>query len=236
MTSANKLPSETSGTKASVPAAPAGPGSVGRWRAWLGVAPAELELLRPVRPVAPVAGVLLAAGLLAAGAAAVGLQPAFERKAALSAEQALLERRLERLGVRPVATVDSRHGGRRETLEEGRELAAQLRRPWHQLFDQLEEAAQADGGAVHVVQLTVDPRFDTLQLVAEARDLGHLVRFSQRLTGGAPVHNLVLTHYEWRDALGGHVLSAALQGELAPVASTPAPPVALSLASAPVLR
>ncbi len=228
---------ELSPGAAGVPsAAPARAARDRRWRGWLGVAPGDLELLRPARRVVPLAGLLLVAGLIAAAGAALVLRPALERQSTLAADRGQLETRLERLGVRPAAAGEQHHGGRRETLEEGRQLAAELHRPWHELFDQLEQAAQADGAAVHLVQLSVDPRFDTIQLVAEARDLGHLVRFSQRLSGGAPLRSLVLTHYEWRDALGGHVLSAALQGELVPVTATPPPPVALSMASASLQR
>jgi hypothetical protein len=95
----------------------------------------------------------------------------------------------------------------------------ELHRPWHALFDAL-EAADTDG--VNLVQLNIEPRFATLQLVAESRDLDKLVRYSQRLAGSGPIRTMTMTHHEWRDALGAHVVSAAMQGELAGASAGPA--------------
>ena len=196
----------------------------------LRVRPYEVELLRPALRVAPLSWLLLAAGALAAAAAAWVLQPQLARRAELSQQQERLESALERLGAPASAGAGARsRASQHEAADEARQVAAELRRPWHELFEQLEAAAAADDAAVHVVQVSVEPRFATVQLVAEGRDLGKLVRFTQRLTGGAPIRSMTLTHYEWRDALGGHVLSASLQGDLA-AAPGPAP---LALAAAP---
>jgi hypothetical protein len=91
---------------------------------------------------------------------------------------------------------------------------AELHRPWHELFEQIEAADEAQAPAVHLLQLSVAPPFTNVQVIVEARDLGDLVRFSQRLSGGKPIENMTMTHHEGRDALGAHVVTATLQGHL----------------------
>jgi hypothetical protein len=211
--------------EAGAAAAPAG----GR-RSWrdrlLGLRPAHIELQTSRAVIAPLGWATLACGLFALAAAAASLPPELARR---ERELALLERAQARLDAgTPAATGAARTGNAaRDALEEGRALRSELRRPWHALFEQLEAAAAADGAAVHLVQLSVDPHFSGLQLVAEGRDLGHLMRFAQRVAGGAPLHSLALTHYEWRDAPGARVISASFQGELVET-TLPAAPLALA--------
>ena len=80
---------------------------------------------------------------------------------------------------------------------------------------------------MHLIQLGVEPRFTKVQLVVEGRTLDTLVRFSQRLTnegplGAGPIRTMTMTHDEWRDALGAHVVSASMQGELSASGAAPA--------------
>jgi len=201
-----------------------------RWL--LQLRPHEVELLRPARSAPPLSWFLLAAGLVALATALLWLQPGLARRSKLVESKSQLEAALERMGPRPASGgAPSPHTGRSELLLETQEVRGELRRPWHEFFDQLETAAAADGSAVHVVQLSVEPRFATVQLVAEARGLDKLVRFSQRLSAAAPIRAMSLTNYEWRDALGGHVVSATMQGELSlPPALSPSR--SLSLAAA----
>lgn len=189
-------------------------------RSLLRVRPHELELLRPRRPVAPLAWLLLALGMASLGAAALDLAPAWRRAGELEREQAELAARLDRLAAAQAAQsrLARRSAGKDDGVAEAQALVDELARPWHALFDQLESA---DSDGVHLEQVGVESRFATLQLVAESRDLGKLVQFSQRLSDGAvrdgaagPIHGVTMTHHEWRDALGAHVVSAAMQGRL----------------------
>lgn len=185
----------------------------------LSVRPYEVELLASRRPTVPLAWLLLCAGLLALGGAASAGWPAWQQHAALAAEVASLDQRLAGLGV---ATAQGSTPARSGATKAG-EIAAQteaatilveLNRPWHDLFDQIEAADQAQGAAVHLLQFNVEPPFTSLQMIVEARDLGELVRFSQRLSGGRPIESMTMTHHEGRDALGAHVVTATLQGHL----------------------
>ncbi len=182
----------------------------------LRVQPYEVELLRPARRIAPIAWVFFASGALALAAAVFACKPAWDRQAQLSAHRAEIQTELARPGVRtPTAIAGSKE---QATREEANALIAELRRPWHALFDQIETADSKD---VHLVALNIDPRFATLQLVAEARDLDKLVRFTQRLAGAGPVRNMSMTHHEWHDVLGAHVVRASMEGELAPLWPSP---------------
>jgi hypothetical protein len=175
--------------------------------------PHAVELLRPRPAIPPLAWVLLGAGAVALGSAVLACQPAWTQGVALAADQANLQTALDRaadsLKPRP-AVRSSEH----DTQAEAALIVAEARRPWHQLFDQIEAAQQGEGTGVHLVQIAVDPRFSSLQMVAEGRDLGGLVRFSGQMAGKGPIRTIALTHHEWRDALGAHVVTASLQGEL----------------------
>jgi hypothetical protein len=200
---------------------------------WLGtllrLRPYEVELLRARPPAMPLAWLLLCAALFALGGAALVARPAWNRQQELESRRTALATALagaEARGSsapgagRPAGSAS--HAANAAERDEAAALLAELRRPWHELFDQLEAAAAADGASVHVVQLGVDARFATIQLVAEGRDLGKLMKFAQRLDAGGPVRGMTMTHHEWRDALGAHVVSATMQGELpAPAGVSP---------------
>jgi hypothetical protein len=205
----------------------------GAWTRLLRLRPYEIELLWPGAPVPPLGWLLFGLGMLLAALAAWRIQPLLAQRAELAQQHATLELALDKAGAgTPRGGASQRRGAAGDIAPESQAMLDELRRPWHAFFDQIESAALADGGNLHVVQLSIDPRFSTLQVTAEARDLGRIVRFSRRLTGGVPIRSLTLTHYEWRDALGGHVVSASLQGELV----LPQPVVDLSLASAEAPR
>jgi hypothetical protein len=181
--------------------------------------PYEVDLLRSGRKPPPLAWLLLIAGSVSLIGAALACAPGWTRKAELAQQRTKIETALARLGAVPsvpAGGASGRHTSARNAasagLVEAVAVLTDLRRPWHELFDRLEAAENKD---VHVLQLSVEPRFATVQLIAEGRDLDKLVRFSQRLAGGGPIRAVTITHYEWRDALGAHVVSAAMQGELA---------------------
>jgi hypothetical protein len=186
--------------------------------------PYEVELLRPARAVAPLSWALIGLGLLSLAWAVLACQPAWERRGQLAAEETRLQATLAGLAPQAAAggTMGSRAASQRsagkarehDALSEGENIVAETRRPWHALFNQLEAAVEADGADVHIVQLNVDPRFATVQLVAEGRDLDKLVRFGERVAGNGPISSLTMTHHEWRDALGAHVAYASMHGEL----------------------
>lgn len=203
------------------PPEPASPAAARPARAWparlLRLRPYEVELLQRRTVVPPLGWILFGAGLLLAALALWRLQPLLAQRARLAQERTALELALARAGVPARRTAPATDHG----AADGQAVLEELHRPWHDLFDQLESAALADGGQLHVVQLAIDPRFSTVQVVAEARDLGRIIHFARRLSGGAPIRALALTHYEWRDALGGHVVSASLQGELVLPRSVP---------------
>lgn len=178
----------------------------------LRVRPYEVELLRPVRRVSPLAWILFGAGALALAAAALACKPAWDRQAQLAQRRAEIENELARFGIGVSKAAFS--SKEQANKDEANALIAELRRPWHELFNQIEAA---DNKEVHLVQLDIEPRFATLQLVAEARDLDRLVRFTQRLAGAGPVRKMTMTHHEWHDVLGAHVVRASMEGELAPL-------------------
>ena len=166
---------------------------------------------------------LLVSGVLALAAAAAACQPQWARHRELESRRLQAEAALDRLGSatdtanRGSGATDKAH---QELLAETLGLVHELRRPWSGLFNQLESAQAGDTGAVHLTQLNVESRFSTLQLVAEGRDLDKLVRFAQRMStpdstaGSGPILSLAMTHHEWRDTLGAHVVSASMQGLL----------------------
>jgi len=179
--------------------------------------PHEVELLRPRHRAPPLSWLLLAVGVAALGAAAMNCLPVWSSRSLLADRAARLQSEVDHLASSRGPVLRGRtsnRAGDRDALSEAELLVVEARRPWHGLFDQLEAAQRSGHAGVHVIQMGVDPRFATLQLVAEGRDLGELVRFSQQLAGNGPVRTMSLTHHEWRDALGAHVVTASLQGEL----------------------
>lgn len=200
--------------------------------ALLRLRPYEVELLRPRRHAPPLSWLLLGLGVVALLGAAWVCAPGLKREHALAQQRAQIESKLAVLDGGPAAGSGFRRasGGKDGRIEEAQAIVRELNRPWPELFAQLEAANTND---VNVMQMSVEPRFTTLQLVAESRDLGQLVRFSQRLSspGSAaanaahpgPIRAMTMTHHEWRDALGARVASATMQGELADGSSRGAP-------------
>lgn len=183
----------------------------------LRVRPYEVELLRPRQAVAPLSWVLLAAGCAALAGAALLVRPLMAEHDAHVAQQARLQAALDKLLQGPPGgqrALSGAKGGERDALAEASLIVEEARRPWHELFDQLEAAERTEGSGVHLVQLNVEPSFASVQLVAEGKDLDKLVRFAQRLAGNGPVKSMALTHHEWHDTLGAHVVTASLRGEL----------------------
>jgi hypothetical protein len=187
-------------------------------RTLLGLRSHEVELWSDRRRVAPVSALLLVVGVLVLALASVRLADDWRRHGDLEQKRATLETQFARLGIDPLAdgSISTRGGnvrkGENDALADAAGINAELARPWHRLFDQLEAAQSKD---VHLTQLSVDARFASLQLIVEGRDLDKLVRFSQAVSGGFPIQDLTITHHEWRDALGAHVVSASMQGNLA---------------------
>lgn len=175
--------------------------------------PYAVELLHPRQDIPLLSWVLLAAGVLTLGGAVLTCQPAWSERTALVARQENLRAAFDRAGETNKPRTAAR-AGERDGPAEAALISAELRRPWHQLFDQIESAQRGDGTGVHLLQIAVDPRFTNLQMVAEGRDLGGLVRFSGQMVGNGPIRVMELTHHEWRDTLGAHVVTASLQGEL----------------------
>jgi len=185
----------------------------------LDLRPHEVELLGARPGVTPLAWLLLGAGVLALAGASLACWPAWQQRAALSSEALVLDQRLAGLGMAPSqggpgAGKTAANPAAAAALAEAGTLREEIHRPWHELFEQIEAADTAESGAVHILQFSVEPPFTTLQLVVEGRDLGELVRFSQRLAGATPISSMTLTHHEGREALGAHVITATLQGRL----------------------
>jgi len=176
-------------------------------------APSDIELLRPRRAVPRASWLLLALGLaLLAVSLARTLAP-WERHAQLLAERAALEAELDHaLGAPATRPLLHRStGSEREVRAQAQALVHELRRPWRELFDRL-EASMTPG--VHIVQLSVDPRFESLQVTAESAEFPAIVRYTQRLTAAAPVRGVSMTHHEWRDAPGARVVDASMTAQL----------------------
>jgi len=182
--------------------------------------PYEVDLLRERRRTPLFSWALCAAGIAALGGAILVTAPLLERQSRLQQELAGVE---AELGKAQASITSSKTGLRKGTATRSAEatvandaaaIQTELRRPWSGLFDQLGAGLAQEGNTVHIVQLGVDARFETLQLVAEGRELDKLVRFAQHVSGTGPIRSLTMTHHEWRDALGAHVVSATLIGQL----------------------
>ena len=172
----------------------------------------QVDFVQARPAVAPVARLLLAAGVLALAGAVADLAPRWVQRQQLNRQKEQLQSRLERqLGVaRPAARAEV------IGLAQARGVLDELDRPWPALFDQL-EATRVPG--VHLVQLGVDSRFQTAQVLAEASNLEELLQYSQRLAGSGPVQSVRLTHHEWHDAPVGRIVVANLTAELESTAS-----------------
>lgn len=180
----------------------------------------QLDFVQPRAAVPPLSWLLLGAGILALAAALADFVPRWLEHARLVHEIEALQARLDR--VPGMARTGSRASDA-EGLAQARGVLGELDRPWPALFDQFEDAASQD---VHLVQLTVDSRFRTMQLMAEASTLERVLQYSQRLPGKGPVRAVRLTHHEWRNTPSGRIVVADLTVDLG---SDPTPVGSLGL-------
>lgn len=107
----------------------------------------------------------------------------------------------------------------RETQTEAQLVALELRRPWGALFSALESSSNE---RVRIVQMDVDSRFRQLQIHAEAKSLGELIRYAEHLASIAPVNNARLAHHELKTVAGARIVSARLVARLDPSADAAA--------------
>jgi hypothetical protein len=170
----------------------------------------EVDFLRRP-PLPPLAVWLLALGLVGSGLAAWSCIDAWHERAALALERAELDAALERARQAAQQRHSAARGAGPAAQAQAIEVLEALHRPWNALLDQL-EAVHAPG--VHLVQLAVDARFETLQLQAEARTLGDVLRYTEQLPAAGPIVAVRLTSHEVRDAPGGRVVSARLAAAL----------------------
>lgn len=160
------------------------------------------------RARAPLAAwLLLAAGMVTLAAALADLAPRWQRREHLSAERSTLEAQVQQLS----GPVGASHPASATDLVEARTVLGELRRPWKSLFDRFESV---DVPRVYLVQLSVDSRFQGVQMLAEASRLDDVLQYSQKLAGDGPVRSVRLTHHEWRAAPGSRVVVANLTAEL----------------------
>jgi hypothetical protein len=154
----------------------------------------------------PLSALLLGAGLIAVASASAAVAPEWER---LQALRAMLAR------TQNAATGAAHAGGTSGTgkarpaetaaFNEAQRIASDLHRPWPALFDAMEAATD---GKVRVTQISVDPRFSRLQIQVEAKGLGEVVRYAQKLAAsGTPVAGAQLLSHEWNNG-PVHVVAA----------------------------
>jgi len=166
----------------------------------------DVDFVRAPR-IAPLAGWLLAAGLIAAVCAGAWCEREWRAGRELSAQLDDLNARAARdrdQAARqrpPVATGDP------QVQAQALDVLAELHRPWRALFDQL-EADRVRG--VHLDQLTIDARFEGLQVQAEARSLADVLDFVRELPGSGPIVGVQLANHEVRAVPIGHVVSARI--------------------------
>lgn len=171
---------------------------------------------RPALP--PVSWWLLAAGCTALVVALADALPRWSLQSRLRTE---LEHLRSTASDLPSAARAGGHPANAESLAQALALVDQLDRPWPQLLGRL-ETTRVPG--VHLVQVGVDARFQSLQLLAEASRLDDVLSYARALAGQGPVKAVRLTHHEWRNVPGARIVVASLSADLAPDA--PAPPAA----------
>jgi len=175
----------------------------------------QVDFVQARAPVAPLAWLLVAIGAVALAVALADFAPRWLERARLRQESADLQARLDSL---PGVSRGPARASDAVGLAQARGVLAELNRPWPALFDQFESIGAPD---VHLVQLGIDSRFQTVQMLAEATSLDRVVQFGQQFAGSNPVRSARLTHHEWRNAPAGRVVVADLTADLAPVAPAP---------------
>ncbi|HUN92469.1 MAG TPA: hypothetical protein VMU33_10455 [Burkholderiaceae bacterium] len=170
----------------------------------------DVDFVRPA-PVPPLAIAVLVVALVAAAAAAAWCEQAWRSGRDLASRRATLEAALERGREQAERRRTTARGADPQAQEQAVAVLDELHRPWRALFEQLE----ADRvGPVHLDQLAIDSRFESLQMQAEARSLGDVLRYVQALPGAGPIAAVQLSSHELRDAPGGRVVSARVVARL----------------------
>jgi len=174
----------------------------------------QLDFIQARPPVPPLAWGLLAGGVLSLAAALADFAPRLVLREQLGARQTELRARLDHL---PTGARSSGDAADVAGFTQARSVLDELDRPWAALFDQLEATRASD---VHLIQLGVDPRFQTMQVLAEASSLERVLQYSKKLAGTGPVQSVRLTHHEWRNVPVGKVVVANLTADLGPTLMT----------------
>jgi hypothetical protein len=163
--------------------------------------------------IAPSVRWLLVAGLVAVTGAGFLCERAREAGAALVQQRdeiaARLDREREANERRRVVASRAEPAVQRQATE----VLAELHRPWRDLFAQL-EADQVNG--VHLVQVAIDARFESVQVQAEGRSLGDVLRFVQQLPGSGPISAVQLANHELRTVPIGQVVDARIAARVEP--------------------
>jgi hypothetical protein len=170
----------------------------------------QVDFAQARPPVAPLAWILLAIGAIAVSGALLDFAPRWIEHERLARERSDLQARLDRV---PGVARSSARAPDAIGLAQARGVLDELDRPWPALLDQFESIDAPD---VHLVQLGVDSRFQTVQLLAEASRLEQVLQYSKQLAGKGPVRSVRLTHHEWRAAPGGRIVLADLSATLGP--------------------
>jgi hypothetical protein len=155
----------------------------------------------------PLAWLLLTMGLCALLAAVFDFAPRWARHGELQIQLEALQAQQLKL---PPAGAASRKATAADSTEI-RTLMDEFNRPWMLLFERL-ESSELPG--VHLLQVSVDSRFQAVEMLAEGASLDEVVKYSSRLAAERPVHAVRLTHHEWRASPGARVVVASLTAEL----------------------
>jgi hypothetical protein len=67
---------------------------------------------------------------------------------------------------------------------------------------------------VHLEQIAIDARFESLQVQAEARSLGDVLRFVEQLPGAGPIVAVQLASHELRSVPIGQVVDARISARI----------------------
>jgi len=177
----------------------------------------QLEFARDRTSPTPLSWLSLGIGTLALVLAICDLAPRWAQRQQLRLEREQLLAQLDSLeGMDRAGSAPSADPA---ALAHARALLAELNRPWPQLFEQF-ESVRVPG--VHLVQIGVDSRFRTVQVLAEAARLDEVLSFSQKLADRGPLRAVRLTHHEWHAAPVGKIVAASLTADLAAETRMPA--------------
>lgn len=174
------------------------------------------------RPPVPAHGwALAAAGVFSIAAAIAWTLPDWQQRTELGAARSRIETALASTQpVQPAAQAAQKVRGAqastsrsRDTQTEAQLLTLELSKPWGALFGALESSSN---NRVRIVQVDVDNRFRQLQIHAEAKSLGELIRYADRLASSAPVSSARLAHHEWKASGGVRIVSARVVAQLNP--------------------